>query len=188
MTDLTSSCVYGVPEVKAKWTPEAGTMKYLLERQFPYSSHWEVTGASSALYGTDATWLPNYGPGVYKYRVTGSTATLPMSVSIPQCPVSTPPPTPAPTEGFAMTHLTASCVYGVPEVKAKWTAEMGTGTYLLERQFPHSTLWEVTGASNTLSGTDATWLPNYGPGVYKYRVTGNTATYALNVTIPQCPK
>ncbi len=182
MSSLTSACVNGLPRVSATWSVEPGTTQYLLQRQFPNSSTWDTTGASNILSATDATWQPSYGPGVYSYRVQGKGVTQTKTVNIPSCAL--PPPPPAPT--FSMTSLTNTCVNGLPRISATWSAESGTTQYLLQRQYPNTTTWETTGASNVLSGTDATWQSGYGPGVYAYRVQGKGTTAGMNVNIPQC--
>ncbi len=91
MTTLTNACVNGLPRISATWTAEAGVTQYLLERQFPQTTTWEVTGGSYALTGTDATYLAGFSPGTYAYRVRGKTVTQPMTVTIPACGTTTPP-------------------------------------------------------------------------------------------------
>ena len=87
---------------------------------------------------------------------------------------------------FTMTSLTHVCVNGLPRVTAKWTAEAGNASYLLQRKFPNSTLWETTGWSGALTATDATWRAGYGADVYSYRVLGKVATQPMTVNIPLC--
>ena len=72
----------------------------------------------------------------------------------------------AATPKFAITRISSYCSGGVPHVSVSWSSETGADEYLLERKFPQSTEWEVTGATTGLTLTDSTWLPGYAPGVY----------------------
>ena len=102
ITSISATCVAGVPRVTASWTPETGAARYFLERRFPDSTTFEVTGASFATSHVDATWLPGYAPGTYAYRVRGIGVTAPVTVAIPDCtsvaasPAPAPAPAPAP--------------------------------------------------------------------------------------------
>lgn len=117
MTSLTVTCAGDVPLVSAAWSQSNNAEAYDLERKYPWANGWEVTGETTELTLSDATWRAGYGVGLYSYRVralsalssrlsaaqtvdvgacAGAPAPAPTATTTPVTPEPAPAPVPAP--------------------------------------------------------------------------------------------
>ncbi len=92
---------------------------------------------------------------------------------------------------FTLNTLTSKCVSGIPQVTATWSLSQNATAYDFKRKYPWPSAWEITGETDQLTFTDATWESGYTAGTYSYQVlaTNGSKTTTSNtktIYIGQC--
>ena len=102
---ISAKCINTLPQVNLVWSQSTNANSYVIERMYPWAKSWEITGETSNLFFTDATYEPGYDLGYFTYRIraynsNGQTYSKSQKVNISKClssiPIITPNTNPAP--------------------------------------------------------------------------------------------